>query len=126
MILLDTSALIDSLTGPRRSLAILRHILEARERVGICSLVLYEWLRWPRTDEELAAQESLFPAAAAVPFENEDARTSARIYSSLTRSRSREIDIAIAACAIRREAQLWTLNPEDFAGIPGLRLFRAK
>ena len=39
---------------------------------------------------------------------------------------SREIDIAIAACAIRHEAALWTLNTADFADIPGLRLYQAK
>ena len=33
-----------------------------------------------------------------------------------------EMDLAIAACAIVREAALWTLNPGDFKDIPGLRL----
>jgi len=32
------------------------------------------------------------------------------------------IDLAIAACALTHEAALWTLNPEDFRDIPGLRL----
>jgi predicted nucleic acid-binding protein len=32
------------------------------------------------------------------------------------------MDLAIAACAIRREAELWTLNGADFKDIPGLRL----
>lgn len=32
------------------------------------------------------------------------------------------MDIAIAACAIVRDAELWTLNPADFRDIPGLRL----
>jgi predicted nucleic acid-binding protein len=57
-----------------------------------------------------------------LPYESEDARISAEIYRSVRRARSREIDIAIAACAIRREAELWTLNRADFADIPGLRL----
>jgi predicted nucleic acid-binding protein len=30
--------------------------------------------------------------------------------------------MAIAACAIANGASLWTLNPDDFAGIPGLTL----
>jgi len=34
----------------------------------------------------------------------------------------READIAIAACAIVREAELWTLNRADFRDIPNLRL----
>lgn len=89
------------------------------------ALVLYEWLRGPRTARELTDQEKLFPSAAAVVFDSEDAALSANLYRKLRRARSREIDIAIAACAIRHEAKLWTLNPDDFADIPGLRLYRA-
>jgi predicted nucleic acid-binding protein len=32
------------------------------------------------------------------------------------------MDIAVAACAIVNGAALWTLNPSDFRGIPGLAL----
>ena len=35
---------------------------------------------------------------------------------------AREIDLAIAPCAISWDASLWTLNPEGFVDIPGLRL----
>jgi predicted nucleic acid-binding protein len=38
------------------------------------------------------------------------------------RGRGREIDPAIAAVAIVREAGLWTLNTADFKDIPGLQL----
>jgi predicted nucleic acid-binding protein len=34
----------------------------------------------------------------------------------------RELDLAIAASAIRQDAAFWTLNPRDFADIPRLRL----
>ena len=72
------------------------------------SLVLYEWLRGPRLPEELAAQEALFPPESVVPFGGHEAALSARLYRSLRRPRGREVDIAIAACAIHREAALWT------------------
>jgi len=90
----------------------------------IPSLVLYEWLRGPRAVQELEIQEILFPTREALPFEPADARLSARLYRSVGRARTREFDLAIAACAIRREADLWTLNQVDFADIPGLRLWR--
>jgi len=122
LILLDTSALIDSLTGPRNSQAFLRRLIEQGERTVLPSLVLYEWLRGPRTREELMDQEFFFPADGAAPFEPADAMLAARLYRTVRRSRQREIDLAIAACAIRREAQLWTLNVRDFSDIPGLRL----
>jgi predicted nucleic acid-binding protein len=49
---------------------------------------------------------------------------SAELYRGMSRARSREIDLAIAACALVREAQLWTLNPADFRDVPGLQLYR--
>ena len=44
------------------------------------------------------------------------------LYRRLRRPRHREIDLAIAACAIVHGAELWTLNPQDFRDIPGLTL----
>lgn len=124
MILLDTSALIDGLTRDRPLLAALTRMLEQGERLSVSTLVLYEWLRGPRLPQELAVQEIMFPSEAALPFEAVDARISAELYRTVSGARSREIDIAIAACAIRREAELWTVNRADFADIPRLRLAR--
>ena len=124
MILLDTSALIDGLTRDRPLLAALTRMLEQGERLSVSTLVLYEWLRGPRLPQELAVQEIMFPSEAALPFEAVDAHISAELYRTVSGARSREIDIAIAACAIRREAELWTVNRADFADIPRLRLAR--
>jgi len=121
MIVIDTSLLIDSLTGPKKSAVALRAAIEQGERFLMSSLVLYEWLRGPRLPEELAAQEALFPSA--VPFGAAEARLSARLYRSVRRPRGRELDLAIAACAIVYEAALWTLNTADFGDIPGLRMW---
>jgi predicted nucleic acid-binding protein len=123
--LLDTSLLIDSLAGPKHSGPVLRRVLEQGELLAISTIVVYEWLRGPRTLDEIADQEFFFPAGSAIPFETQDARIAAEIYRSLPRARSREFDIAIAAIAIRHKALLWTLNPQDFKDIPRLRLFRA-
>jgi predicted nucleic acid-binding protein len=122
MVHLDTSVLIDALTGPRRSAAGLRLLYERGERVNVCTLVLYEWLRGPRKPEELRAQEELLPAAEAVPFEAREAATAAGLYQRVKRLRGREIDLAIAACAITDGASFWTLNGGDFTDIPGLIL----
>ena len=122
MIVVDTSALIDSLTGPKRSGPILYSLVREGTRLLMPALVLYEWLRGPRTAEELAVQEALFPSEAALPFGAGDAALSARLYRTLRHPRGREIDLAIAACALNRTAELWTLNRGDFADIPGLKL----
>lgn len=122
MIVLDTSVLIDSLTGTKRSAPALRKAIERGERLMVPSLVLYEWLRGPRVRQELEAQEALFPAASALPFGPLEARLAAELYRAVRRPRGRELDLAIAAQAIARQAELWTLNPGDFRDIPGLRL----
>jgi predicted nucleic acid-binding protein len=123
VIVLDTSVLIDALSGPRRSAPALRRTIEQGERLLLPSLVLYEWLRGPRRPEEVAAQEALFPAAVALPFGPTEAARAAKVYLGLPRGRGREIDIAIAACAMTLGARLWTLNPRDFRDLPGLELY---
>jgi predicted nucleic acid-binding protein len=86
------------------------------------TLVLYEWLRGPRITEELEAQAALFPAGEAIPFGPDEAALAAHLYRRVARARGREIDLAIAACAIAWSAELWTLNRKDFADVPSLRL----
>jgi predicted nucleic acid-binding protein len=122
---LDTSVLVDALTGPRRALGPLERTIAAGHVLATSTLVLYEWLRGPRTEEERADQEVLLPAAAAREFGAPEAARAARMYRSLTRARGRDMDIAIAACAIEHGARLWTLNPADFRDLPGLDLYDA-
>jgi predicted nucleic acid-binding protein len=122
MTLLDTSLLIDSLSGPKRSAKALRAAIERGERILIPCLVLYEWLRGPRLAPEIAAQQALFPTDSAIAFGPREASLSAELYRSLKRARGREIDLAIAATAIVQDAGLWTLNTSDFRDVPRLRL----
>ncbi len=122
MIHLDTSALIDAITGPKRSEPRLRHLINGGERLLMSALVAFEWRRGPRSSEEIADQEALFPAAEAIPFGSAEAFLAAELYRKIKRPRGRELDIVIAACAIAHQAQLWTLNPNDFKDIPNLKL----
>lgn len=124
MIHLDTSALVDALSGSRRSARRLRGTIESGERVLLSTLVLYEWLRGPRVEEETAAQEALFPRDSAVTFGVEEALRASELYRRVRRPWGREIDLAVAACALTHSAALWTLNPADFEDIPGLELYR--
>ena len=87
MILLDTSVLIDSLSGPKRSAAALREAIVRGERIEVPSLVLYEWLRGPRVPEELSAQEALFPSGTTVNFGPEEASLAAELYRAVPRPR---------------------------------------
>ena len=125
MIVLDTSLLIDALTGPRRSAAAMRAALEAGERFLLPSLVLYEWLRGPRIAEELAAQEALLPGEGALAFGPAEAAAATDLYRAVEEPRGREVDIAIAAHGLVRDVAVWTLNVADFDDLPGVELFAA-
>jgi predicted nucleic acid-binding protein len=119
---LDTSALVDALTGPRRAFSDLERTVTRGHVLAVSTLVLYEWLRGPRTAEELADQEALLPADEARAFGRAEAARAADLYRTVKRPRGRDLDIAIAACALEQGARLWTLNPEDFRDMPGLLL----
>src|SRR5437762_2218297 len=106
-----------------QSQAVREAVRDYADRVGrLSAIVLYEWLRGPRRPGELNDQELLFPRDGAVSFGAAEAARAARLYTQVTRARGREIDLAIAACAIAHGASLWTLNREDFADIPDLVL----
>jgi predicted nucleic acid-binding protein len=120
---LDTSVLIDALTGAKRSASALRAAIADGERIAVSTLVLYEWLRGPRIQAELDAQDALLPGESAVPFDGAAAGRAAQLYRKARRPRGRELDLAIAACALIQDASFWTLNREDFADVPGLRLY---
>ena len=119
---LDTSALVGALAGPRDAFDRLHAFIEQSHRVRLSTIVLYEWLRGPRTVNELRVQEELFPRAQAVPFDAEAAGQATALYAELTRPRGRDLDLAVAACALVHDAALWTLNPKDFSDVPGLKL----
>ena len=120
---LDTSVLVDALTGSRRSLPGLERTIAAGHVIGCSTLVMYEWLRGPRTEDERTHLEWLVPASHAQGFGTHEAAAAADIYRRLKRARGRDMDIAIAACAVTHGAQLWTLNPADFDDLPGLALY---
>ncbi len=122
MIHLDTSALVDAIIEPAH-LATVEHLVTLGEPLRLSAVVLYEWLRGPRTAAELTIQERLFPAARIVPFGDVEARQAALLYRVVRGARGREIDLMIAATALVHGARLWTLNRKDFADIPGLVLY---
>ena len=122
MTVVDTSVLIASLTSDRPAFSQFQDAFLRGERLLLPSIVLFEWLRGPRTPLELAHQDALLPSDAAIPFGVREAGIAARLYRQVSRARGREMDLAIAAYAIAREIPLWTLNRKDFADIPGLQL----
>src|SRR5262245_14167950 len=97
-------------------------LTERGDRLALSTIVQYEWLRGPRTLAELSAQEELFPREAAVAFGPEEAAVAAGLYGRVRRPRGREIDIAVAACALAHGAALCALTPQDSRALPSPRL----
>ncbi len=122
MIVIDTSVLIEALGGSPTWRERLHDAWASGERLRIPSLVAYEWLRGPRTPAERDASLRLFPPEEWIPFGADEAEVAAELYRAVPSPRRREIDLAIAACALTWDGALWTLNPKDFAGVPGLRV----
>jgi predicted nucleic acid-binding protein len=109
------SVLIEALGEGGSMSGELRQAIAQGERIAIPTLVLYEWLRGPRTPAEFEAQETLFPSGEAIPFATDEAILTAELHRAVDRARGREIDLAIAACAISWKAALRTLNRNSTA-----------
>jgi predicted nucleic acid-binding protein len=122
---LDTSVLIDAFTGGRRSLPRVRAATAQGDVISFSAIVLYEWLRGPRTTGEKQAVAAFFEVDTVPAFGRREAERAADLYSRVRGARQRQADLAIAASAIEFGASLWTLNRSDFDDLPGLTLFDA-
>ena len=122
---LDTSVLVEALVPNGAMTQAFRRLLRAGDKPTLSTIVLYEWRRGPRTPEERALRMAVMPDDLVVSFGPAEAGRAAELYRAVRRPRGREADLAIAACAIEREAALWTLNTGDFDDVPDLMLYRA-
>ena len=121
---LDTSALIDICARTRPLLPACAAATREGHRFAISAVAMYEWLRGPRHDFELGLQREISGPERIVVFGEPEADVAAQLYRRVSRARGRDLDIAIAACAIVHRAALWTSNVEDYRDIPGLRLYQ--
>jgi predicted nucleic acid-binding protein len=120
---LDTSVLVDAFTGVQRSMPALQRATAHGDVASFCTIVLSEWLRGPRTDEERQTVEAFFANDVVAMFGPREAARAADLFRQMKRARQRQADLAIAACAIEARASLWTLNHADFRDVPGLTLY---
>ncbi len=119
---LDTDFLVYAIAeaGPERSRLV--RLADSAAEIQISAVAWYEFSRGPRTPEQLAAARSFFFEDGVVPFSEELARLAADVFRSLGSPRRRAADIAIGVTAAEMGALLLTRNPQDFAGIPRLRI----
>lgn len=119
---LDTDFLIYSLgaAGPERRR--LHEIATTGQVIEISAIAWYEFSRGPRTPEQLATARSFFGEDGIVSFSEPLASVAAEVFRQLGSPRRRAADIAIGVTATSRDATLMSLNANDFAGIPGIRV----
>jgi predicted nucleic acid-binding protein len=76
-----------------------------------------------RDPDKAAARRDVFLSALSIlPFDTASADRYRDIVAALGFSRRKTLDRMIAAQALVRDVTLVTLNPADFADIPGLKL----
>ena len=112
MIHLDTGFLIRALVRNSAEDLKLRSWLRMQTQVGMSSIAWAEFLYGPveTKDIDLAARV----IQERVPFVDEDAAVTARLFNVAGRRRGTLIDCMIAAVALRTRCSLATTNPEDF------------
>lgn len=123
MICLDTNYLIMGLVAGSDEATRLLAWAESGETFSVSSIVWYEFLCGPITNEQEAAMQLLVPDI--VVFDGAVAREAARLFNAVGRSRRLRVDAMIAATAIIGDTPLATRNLADFSRFTdlGLRLF---
>ncbi len=125
MIHLDTSFLILGLVRDSPQGGQLGLWLSQGESLGICTIGWAEFLCGPvsATETDLASRFLGDP----IPFQTEDAASSAALFNRSGRRRGSLVDCMIAAVALRAGATLATANPSDFRRLEpaGLKLVTA-
>jgi predicted nucleic acid-binding protein len=119
---LDTDFLIVALTvaGPERRK--LTQAADSESRIEMSAIAWYEFVRGPRTPEQLAVARAFLTQDGVIAFTEDLALHAAEVFRSLGSPRKRAADIAIGVTASVHDGVLFTRNKKDFAGIPNLRL----
>ena len=117
---LDTDFLVYALStaGPERRKLI--EISNSGQSIEMSAIAWYEFMRGPRTPQQMGRARAFFQQDGIIPFSESIAAEAAEVFRRLGSPRRRAADVAIGVTAIARGATLLTRNVRDFAGISGL------
>lgn len=113
MIHFDTNALVALPLWAEQGHCVVQ-LIAGGEPAAVSTIVWYEFLIGPVSEEEIALAYA-FVRGNLVDIQAADARLAAELYNAAGRKRALKTDALIAACAIRGNARLLTLNLDDFA-----------
>lgn len=123
MLHFDTNALIALPHWARNRQAVVQRVVEG-ESAAVSAIVWYEFLIAPLAPRE-AELAHAFIQGRVVTVDEAAAEVAAALFNDAGRQRNLKTDTLIAAIAIRADAELVTLNTQDFIPFTehGLRLF---
>ena len=113
MICLDTNYLIRGLIPKTPEAEKILGWLEAGEPIGIPSVAWYEFLCGPVQEEEIQLAIAIL-TAGILALGAPQAAEAARLFNATARSRRLRVDAMIAGTATAANADLATLNRDDF------------
>jgi tRNA(fMet)-specific endonuclease VapC len=128
--LIDSDWAIDHLNGVPAAILLLRRLALDRMFVSIISYIeIYEGIaRSPDPAQAEWKFGQFLVSAPVLPLSQDVAQRCARLRELLRqqgrRTRSRALDLIIAATALEHDLTLVTRNTDDYQDIPGLRLYR--
>ena len=119
---LDTDFIVFALStsGPERER--LLQVAESDAEIQISSVAWYEFVRGPRTPDQVSVARSFFFEDGVIPFSEDLATISGEVFRRLGSPRKKAADVAIGVTAALMGAVLLTRNARDFAGIPNLQV----
>ncbi len=122
---LDTDFFVWALSYPKSPEARrLDTLVAAPVAIEMSALAWYEFLRGPRTPEQLALSQLLIDRPSIIEVTADLAERAAEIFRRRRSTRRRAADVIIAATALSRNAVLLTRNVKDYADLEGLELDR--
>jgi predicted nucleic acid-binding protein len=117
---LDTDFLIHALARRGPQWRRLRTLNDDDAELEISAIAWYEFVRGPRSPEQLAVARTLFGEEGILAFSETHAERAADAFRLLGGPRKRAADVAIAVTAMERGAILLTANTRDYTDIEGL------
>ena len=119
---LDTDFLVKAVSTAGNERARLLVLAGQETSIAMSVIAWYEFARGPRTPEQLALASMFIEEDDVVAFDAVLAQIAAETFRRLGSPRRRANDIAIGTTAAAERAILWTLNAQDFVGVPELQV----